>query len=356
MTEGVISRWYLHEGDAVSRGDEIVDIETEKVANVYESPHSGILRRKLVHEGRPVPIGALFGIIAARDVKDAEIDTYIENFQSAFSLTEASTGGASAEVVDIPGGFIRFLKQGDGAATAAVFVHGFGADLNNWLLNQPVLAESRLAYAIDLPGHGGSVKDPKICNIEELAAAVLRFLEARNLSGIHLIGHSLGGGVAARIAIDRSALVRSLTLIAPVGLGSDINGSFIKGLVEIDRRKDMQSLLEKLFYDPALVSREMTMGVLNAKRVDGAVECLTSIAEGCFNGGHQTHILRTDLVQLAVPTQVIWGEADLIIPPQQAANLPPSMNVHIVAEAGHMVHLERAAEVNGLIAHFLEST
>jgi pyruvate dehydrogenase E2 component (dihydrolipoamide acetyltransferase) len=355
MTEGVISKWHLHEGDTVNRGDELVDIETEKVANVYESPHTGILRRRLVPEGRPAPIGALFGIIAARDVDDVEIDSYIEKFQSAFSVTDTSSGGASAEVVDIPGGYIRFLKQGDGAAAATVLIHGFGANLNNWLLNQAMLAESRSAYAIDLPGHGGSMKNPQFATIDDMATAVFRFLDAKNLLSIHLVGHSLGGGVAAKIAVETSALVKSLTLIAPVGLGREINFPFIKGLVEIDRRKDMQSLLQTLFHDPALVSRDMTMGVLNAKRIDGAVTCLRSIAESCFSGGQQTNILRGDLMRLSVPTQVIWGESDRIIPPQHAANLPQSMSVHLVERAGHMVHMERAAEVNKLISHFVEA-
>lgn len=354
MTEGVIAKWHLDEGDIVNEGDELVDIETEKVANVYESPHAGVLRRKLVPEGRSVPIGSLFGVISAPNAEDAEIDAYINAFESsASSVTATSAGGTSAAVVDIPGGYIRFLKLGDDPAPAAVLVHGFGADLNNWLLNQGSVAESRSAYAIDLPGHGGSMKNPKIATIDEMATALLRFLDAKNLQSMHLVGHSLGGGVAARIAIEKPGLVKSLTLIAAVGLGREINFPFIKGLIEIDRRKDMRNLLETLFHDPALVSRDMTMGVLNAKRIDGAMTCLKSIAESCFAGGEQTRVLRSELVQLPMPIQVIWGQSDRIIPPEHAANLPKSIRVHLLEKAGHMVHMEKAAEVNKLISHFI---
>jgi pyruvate dehydrogenase E2 component (dihydrolipoamide acetyltransferase) len=165
----------------------------------------------------------------------------------------------------------------------------------------------------------------------------------------------LGGGVAAKIAVERPALVKSLALVAPVGLGKEINFPFIKALVETDRRTDMRSVLETLFHNPALVSRDMTMGVLNAKRIDGAVACLRAIAESCFAGGEQTSILRGHLLQLSVPVQVIWGRSDRIIPPQHAANLPRTMRVHLIEKAGHAVHMEKAAEVNRLISDFMET-
>jgi pyruvate dehydrogenase E2 component (dihydrolipoamide acetyltransferase) len=353
MTAGVISKWYLDEGDTVIQGDELVDIETEKVANVYESPHSGVLRRKIVAEGQSLPIGSLFGIIASGDIHDSDIDAYVEKFRSEFSLVDTASGGATPEVVDIPGGYIRFLKQGDAAEPAIVLVHGFGADLNNWLLNQAALAESRSVYALDLPGHGGSAKNPQIGSIGDMAKAILAFLDAKNLSHIHLVGHSLGGGVAAKIALERPALAKSLTLIAPVGLGKEINIAFIKGLLETDRRKEMQIVLEALFHNPALVSRDMTMNVLSAKRIDGAVTSLRAIADRCFAGGEQTSILRGYLLQLSMPVQVIWGRSDRIIPPEHTANLPRSVSVHLIENAGHMVHMEKASEVNKLITHFV---
>jgi len=354
MKEGLISKWHLNEGDTVNQGDELVDIETEKVANVYESPHSGVLKRKVVPEGRSVPIGSLFGVIASKDTADAEIEAYVEQFESTFSVADAEEGGAIPEVVDVPGGYIRFLKQGQGAAVPAVLIHGFGADLNSWLLNQAALADSRPVYAIDLPGHGGSVKDPRIATLEDIAQAVIAFLEAKSLSSVHLIGHSLGGAVAAKIAAERPALVKSLTLIAPAGLGKEINFSFIRALVDIDRRKDMATALETLFYNPALVSRDMTMGVLNAKRIDGAVTCLRAIATGCFGSGEQKSILRDQISQLPLPVQVIWGQSDRVIPPQHAQELPGKIRVHPVEHAGHAVQLEKAGEINRLLSHFID--
>jgi pyruvate dehydrogenase E2 component (dihydrolipoamide acetyltransferase) len=353
MTEGRISNWHIALGAEVAEGAELVDIETEKVANIYESPHAGILRRQLVADGKSAPIGSLFGVISSPEVLEKEIDAFIEQFQAAFSIQAASSLGPTTQVVDTPGGYIRFLKQGDHDERPIVLVHGFGGDLNSWLLNQTALAESHSVYAVDLPGHGGSVKNPHNATIDDLAKAIEEFLDVTELSGVHLVGHSLGGGVAATIASHRPEQVASLTLIAPIGFGKEINDTFIRGLIEADRRKEMQTILESLFYNPALVSREMTMNVLKGKRIDGAVECLRAIAQHCFGGGAQSGSIQRESLNLGLPMQVIWGLSDKIIPSEHAANVPQRIGVHKIEHAGHMVHMEKAAEVNKLLMQFI---
>jgi pyruvate dehydrogenase E2 component (dihydrolipoamide acetyltransferase) len=355
MTEGVISNWYVEEGASVAQGDELVDIETEKVANVYESPHSGVLRRKLVAEGQSLPVGSLFGVISSPEIADADIDAYVQKFQSEFVPTDARSTTPAPEVVDIDAGYIRFLKLGDAGAAPVVLIHGFGADLNNWLLNHSPLAHANTVYAVELPGHGGSVKNPRIASLDDLAAAVVSFLDAKSLRAAHLVGHSLGGGVAAQIAIEHPGRVKSLTLLAPIGLGKEINFTFIKGLLEADRRKEMQAVLETLFHDPSLVSRDMATNVLNSKRIDGAVTCLRAIAERCFPAGEQATLLRDALSRLSLPIQLIWGESDRIIPAAHAASLPKTVAVHRLDDTGHMVHMEKAAAVNELIGRFIEA-
>lgn len=356
MTEGQISAWHVSEGAEVKKGAELVDIETEKVANIYESPYSGVLRRKLVAEGESAPVGSLFGVIAAAHIQEAEIDAFVEDFRASFASSEAVSGGPTAEIIETEAGFIRYLKQGDGSERPILFVHGFGGDVNSWLLNQGALAESFTTYALDLPGHGGSQKNPAIASVGDMAVTIGAFLNARNLSSVHLVGHSLGGAVASQIAIDRPLQVASLTLLAPTGLGEEINIGFIRGLLQAERRKDMQKVLAMLFHDPALVSRDMIMNVLQGKRIDGAVACLRAIAERCFGGGNQAICVREELSDLAVPVQVIWGLSDIIIPCTHAGNLPKTMDVHLITDAGHMVHMEKAAEVNRLIGRFVAAS
>lgn len=356
MTEGQISAWHVNEGATVEKGDELVDIETEKVANIYESQYSGVLRRKLVAEGESAPVGSLFGVIAAAHIQEAEIDAFVEEFRASFTSSEAVSGGPTAEVIETEAGYIRYLKQGDGSERPILLVHGFGGDVNSWLLNQGALAESYTTYALDLPGHGGSQKTPDISTIRDMAVAVEGFLDAISLSSVHLVGHSLGGGVASQIAIDRPLQVASLTLLAPTGLGIEINAEFIQGLLQAERRKDMQKVLAMLFHDPALVSRDMIMNVLQGKRIDGAVACLRAIAERCFGGGNQAICVREELLKLSLPMQIIWGLSDIIVPYTHAGNLPETMDVHLIKDAGHMVHMEKAADVNRLIGRFVAAS
>ena len=64
MQEGMVAAWHVNVGDTVAKGQEIMDIETSKIANVFESPAAGKLRRRLVDAGETVPVGALLGVVA----------------------------------------------------------------------------------------------------------------------------------------------------------------------------------------------------------------------------------------------------------------------------------------------------
>ena len=80
MVEGTIVTWTKAVGDAVSKGDEVFEMESDKIVNVWESPVDGVLRRRIVEEGETLPVGELLGVIAAAEVDDAAIDDFISNF------------------------------------------------------------------------------------------------------------------------------------------------------------------------------------------------------------------------------------------------------------------------------------
>jgi pyruvate dehydrogenase E2 component (dihydrolipoamide acetyltransferase) len=354
MTEGALAAWHVEEGARIKPGDEIIDIETEKVVNAYESQVSGVLRRRVAQQGENLPVGALFAVVAEESATEAEIDAFIEEFNANFSPATAAAVGPQPEVLDAGGRRIRYLRVGEDGGFPMLLVHGFGGDLNNWMFNQEALATDRAVYALDLPGHGGSLKAVESGDVAALADTVAAFLGELKTGKVHVTGHSLGGAIALELAHRRPELVASLTLLAPAGLGSEINSAFITSMVEADRRKEMQAVLQDLFHDPSLVSRDMVMNILKAKRIDGAVQCLRVIAERCFAGGAQQWQARETLQALTVPVQVIWGTGDRIIPPSHAAGLPATVPVHLLDDAGHMVHMERAGDVNRLILQLVE--
>jgi pyruvate dehydrogenase E2 component (dihydrolipoamide acetyltransferase) len=350
MEEGALARWAVDIGQKISQGQEIMDIETTKIANVFESPVAGVLRKKVVQEGETVPVGALLGVVAEPGVPDAEVEEFVGEFLKNFKPPEkGSGGGPQPEFVEAGGKRIRYLKAGPDAGIPIVLIHGFGADHLGWMFNQADLASDRLVYAIDLPGHGGSSKDVGEGSTRDLAKAVTDFMDAKGISAAHLVGHSLGGAVATLIASKSPERVAALTLIAPGGLGPEIAQNFIDGLIAETRTRKLKPVLEMLTANPALITSDMVEDVLKFKRLDGAVDALKKIAGANFVGGGQRGSLRDRLADLKMPVQVIWGEADQVLPSKHAENLPANVKVIKIAGAGHIPHLEKAADVNAAI-------
>ena len=81
MEEGSVAAWHIEVGASVTEGEEIAEIETEKIAAAYESPVSGIWRRFIAELGKDLPVGSLIGVIADADVSDAEIDSFVDAFE-----------------------------------------------------------------------------------------------------------------------------------------------------------------------------------------------------------------------------------------------------------------------------------
>jgi len=351
MQEGTLSKWNIAEGDRIARGQEIADIETTKIANAFESPVEGLVRRRVIAEGDVVPVGALLAVVADQGVADAEIDAFVTTFQESMASAAADNVAApEPEVVETPAGRIRYLKLGEGDGTPVVLIHGFGSDHAAWLFNHEALADGRAVYALDLPGHGGSAKTVEDGSVDGLAAAVIGFLDAVSVPKAHLAGHSLGGAVAARIAERHADRVASLSLVAPAGIADTINQGFIDGFLSESRARKLRPVLEQLVADPSMVTADMVEDVLKFKRLDGASEALTAVAAANFQGGRQATSVRSGLAAVQVPVQVIVGEADQVLPAAGADGLPASVTVHRLQAVGHLPHMEKSAEINRLIA------
>ncbi len=362
MDEGMVVAWHVEDGARFDGSDEILDIETTKITNALESTAEGVLCRRVAGEGETLPVGALLGVIAegvAGGVVEAgEVDAFIARFNENFAVAaaEASTQAASEpEIVETAGWRLNYLRAGPSAVAGEsedspiVLVHGFGGDLNNWLFNQPDLAQNHCVYALDLPGHGRSSKDVGAGDLGVLSDALGAFLDALGIGRAHLCGHSLGGAVVLDLALRRPETAASLTLISSAGLGPEINGSFIDGFIAAGRRKEMKAVLALLFAAPGAVSRDMIEELLRYKRLDGVEAALRGIAGAVFPVGRQAVVLADRLSELARPVQVIQGREDRILPPAQAEGLPANVAVTMIENAGHMPQMEAAAEVNRLI-------
>jgi len=350
MKEGTVAAWLLDEGDEISLGDEVMDVDTEKISSAVEASESGILRRQVAAEGETLSVGALLGVLAGEDASDDDIDAFIAEFQANYvpPADDEEDEGAATQTVEVDGRNIRYLLRGEGGVPI-ILVHGFGGDLNNWLFNHEALGANRAVYALDLPGHGASSKDVGEGSVAALAAVVSGFMAALGIDKAHLVGHSLGGAISLNVALDNADKVASLTLIGSAGLGSDIDGDYLQGFIAAERRKDLKPHVEKLFSDPALVTRQLINDLLAFKRIDGVQSALETIMAAFAPGGSQALVMRDNIGDVAVPVMVIWGSGDRIVPASHAEGLSGNARVEVMAGQGHMVQMEAASEVNRLI-------
>jgi pyruvate dehydrogenase E2 component (dihydrolipoamide acetyltransferase) len=349
MQEGMVAKWHVAEGDTIKKGQEIVDIETSKIANVFESPIDGTLRRLVVGEGETVPVAYLIAAVAPASVSDADVDAFVADFKANFVVEDAGAGGPEPEDIETAAGRISFLPLGDGAGDPIIFIHGYGGDLNNWMFNQEELSASHTTYAIDLPGHGRSTKEVGTGDLASLAKAVLAFMDAKAIKKAHLVGHSMGGAIALMLALDATDRVASVAAMSPAGLGAEINMDYINGFITEKRAKKLRPVLEMLVAHPEMISKDMVEDVLKFKRLDGVDQALATLRDGCFPGGNQKVNLRDRLDGLKVPVRVVVGKQDQIIPPKHSEGLPAAITVTRFDDAGHMPHMEKAADVNELI-------
>ncbi len=353
MTEGRLLDWLVEEGAELSVGTEVAEVETEKIDGVVESPAAGVLRRRAAEPGDVIPVGGLLGVIAPSDVPDADIDAFVADFEASFVPGEADEdAGPQPETVDTDAGTLRFLRQGEGGEPL-VLLHGFGGDLNNWLFNAEPLSSGRTVYALDLPGHGGSVKDVGDGDVGVLVGALRAFLGSQGIERAHLAGHSMGGLVAAELALGEPDRVLSLALVAPGGFGEEINREYIDGFVAATGRRDLKPVLQRLFADPSLVTRQMVDDVLKYKRLDGVESALRTLRDRLFADGRQARVCAGEIDRYPGPVLVLWGEQDGIIPAAHAQAAPSRAETKVLSGVGHSPHMEAAGDFNRTLEGFL---
>ncbi|MEZ5593743.1 MAG: acetoin dehydrogenase dihydrolipoyllysine-residue acetyltransferase subunit [Gammaproteobacteria bacterium] len=355
MSEGRVGEWIAKEGETIRPGQELLDVETDKIAGTVEATDAGILRRRVAEPDQVLPVGALLGVLAEADTPDADIDAFIAQFNADFVPPEADEDSAESayQWLELNGQKLRYTRQGNGDQTV-LLIHGFGGDLDNWLFNLGDLAAKHTVYALDLPGHGQSSKTLSDNTLDSLARTVLDVMNALDIEQAHLVGHSLGGAISLKTALTAPAKVASLNLIGSAALGPDINKGYIEGFIKGQSRRDMKPVLQQLFADPALVTRQLIEDILKYKRLDGVSQTLQQLADGVFANGQQSEVLRDQLASLKMPVQAIWGAQDQIVPARHAEDLPATVTVTVLDGYGHMVQMEAASEVNRLLLAQIE--
>jgi pyruvate dehydrogenase E2 component (dihydrolipoamide acetyltransferase) len=362
MRLGKITDWIVAEGDEVGVGDDLADIETEKITGTLEASDAGTVRRLVAQVGEDVPVRGTIALIARAPVSDAELDAAAAEARAVIDagVSDEADGGPSAQTTEVGGRKISYAGAGQDGAVV-LLVHGYGGDKNSWLFLQEPLAARRRVYALDLPGHGASAKDVAGADLGGadlggadlggvLADAVVGVLDAVGAERAHLVGHSMGGAVAVAVAARDPRRVASLTLIAPTGFGSAINAGYLRGFADAQTRRELKPVVGQLFADESLVTRQVVDDLLAYKRLDGVDDALHALLGMLLVGDAQRADCAAALAAIGgtVPVGVVWGTADRIIPAAQAESVAGAVR-HLVDGAGHMPHMERPGEVQAAI-------
>jgi len=355
MRSGKITDWVVAEGDPVAPGDDLADIETEKITGTLEADSPGLVRRLIATVGEDVPVGAAIALIAPPDVPDAVLDDLAARARAVIDagLPEDDGAGPVVETVEAGGRKVSYAGAGD-SGDVVLLVHGYGGDRNSWLFLQEPLAARHRVYALDLPGHGTSAKDVGDGSVDLLADAVLGVLDAVGSDRAHLVGHSLGGAVVLAAAARSPGRIASLTLFAPAGFGPSISAGYVRGFAAAQTRRELKPLVGQLFADEQLVTRQVVDDLLAYKRLDGVDAALAALAETLLDGDEQRIDSAAAVRALGevVPVTVVWGSADRIIPAEQASSVAavaPGAAVRVIDGAGHMPHMERPAEAQAAV-------
>ena len=242
-----------------------------------------------------------------------------------------------------------FAREMGGGSQTVALLHGFGGSHAAWSHLQGGLASGVATLAYDLPGHGASLAYPEAGSAKVAAQALLADFAARDLERVHLVGHSMGGAVAALMAIIEPARIASLTLLSPGGFGSEINHRLLTRYAAARDEAALRACMEAMYGWMSPVSDTVIADTLAARAAPGAGEKLVAIAAGLVRDGRQGLLPRDRLEALDMPVSVVWGGLDNVLPARQAQGLPWRFAVHLFPDLGHMLPDEAPDEMLAII-------
>jgi pimeloyl-ACP methyl ester carboxylesterase len=237
--------------------------------------------------------------------------------------------------IDVAGQTLRVLQAGTGPTL--LYLHGFGGLTESPLIEH--LAKHHRVVATEHPGFGPSAIPDWMMGIGDLAFFYLDLLEALDLNGVHLVGHAVGGWIAAEVAIRNTARLASLTLLAPAGVvvpNVSITDIFLTSTEDMVRH---QVHFANAPASAAWIESEL------AKPIDHVLQNRAALARIGWSPRLHNPQLPYWLHRIDVPTLVAWGENDRVIPfACRTPYLDQIAGTELMAlpNTGHALHVERA--------------
>jgi pimeloyl-ACP methyl ester carboxylesterase len=271
-------------------------------------------------------------------------------------LKRAAIGGIPVNYVDV----------GSGDREPVVLVHGLGGQWQNWLENIPRLAQERRVIAMDLPGSGltPEPEDEEI-SIPGYGRCVNALCDELGLGKVHLVGNSMGGFIAAEVAIQFPERVARLVLVSAAGLSSaeTLQAPILTfGRVATALATNTVAQYRKLASRPITRHASLFLVARHPRllKADLAYEgFFKGAGKPGFDGALRASLeydFRDRLPEVKVPTLIVWGEKDSIIPVRDAdeyERLIDDSRKVVMRDTGHIPMAERPTAFNDVLVEFL---
>ena len=228
----------------------------------------------------------------------------------------------------------RLVYRRSGRGEPLVLLHGLSGSAAWWRFNLPALEAVRTVYVVELVGYGAARRQ-RALGMQAAAELLAEWLDALDLSGCDLIGHSMGGQIALHLAVLRPERIRRLVLACASGL-------LRKKWWEVALRLPPAMLRGDLRFVPTILADGVRAGLPNLIRSsrDLLSEDISEL-----------------LPQVQLPTLAVWGERDVLVPPALGRMLAQGIRgARFVSlpHAGHVVMVDAPAAFNREVLAFLQ--
>lgn len=265
------------------------------------------------------------------------------------------------------GDSVRVAYVDEGSGPVLLMVHGLGSNLQAWQKNIDSLRQHYRCIALDLPGYGKSSLGNYPYSPTFFADAVLALMAQLELDDVTLVGHSMGGQVAMHVALADSSRLSRLVLVAPAGFeqftpqehawfATYVTPAFIKMTPEAQIVKNFEVNFHQMTEDARFMIADR-LQMRGTADYDAYCDMIPHCVQGML-----TQPVFDRLPDIKLPTLVIYGAADLLIPnrllhptltvqavAETATQRLPNAQLHLLPNAGHFVQWEAAGAVNALI-------
>ncbi len=253
---------------------------------------------------------------------------------------------------------IRYRESGKEKDRHILFIHGLGSSSDRWLGIPDSLSANFHTIALDLPGFGESDK-PTTMNytIQNFRETIVDFINKLGINNgkTSIVGHSLGGFIAAEVTIENKNLVERLVLIDSSGMlkkPTSLLEEYLQAAMN-PTKDNVRKVFEQMVANPARIPSKLVEGFISRINSPNAKNAFKSTLQNSANT--QIKLERLELIE-DIPTLILWGVKDKVIPINHSKLFQEAIansRVEIIQDAGHAPFAEKPDQVCKILRNFL---